>query len=93
MTDGPAYWRVFNALARVVATLFTIAGVLFLLTGLAFSSGSDRVIELWVSGFLIVVGILMLRVKPFRPDLDGLESAFREPSTKERSWWTGDPKS
>jgi hypothetical protein len=83
----------FKALARVVAALFAIGGSLLLFTTPIFASGSDKVIELWLSGFFTLAGILMLRVKPFRPDLDGLASGFREPGTQERSWWTGDPKS
>jgi hypothetical protein len=83
------YWRAFNVLAWVVASLFLAAGVFGVLSALIAWQEGDSVVTLCVSGLIAVAGFFMLRAKAYRPDLDGYDSAFRETNVQGRSWWTG----
>jgi Na+/H+ antiporter NhaA len=94
MSYGRFHWRMFNVLARILGIGFLMAGCIGLL-GFAFSesqTGGDSLIVILASVFAAVVGVLMIRVKPFRPDLDGYASAVGQPRSRARTWWTGEPK-
>ena len=84
------YWRLFNIAARVVGILFLTHSMLVLYSVIVNPTRS------WwwtlAAGLFGLCGFLTLRVKAFRPDLDGPESAFGHTETEARTWWTGDSK-
>jgi hypothetical protein len=88
------HWRIFNVVARLWGIGFLLAGLLGLPQVLFFKSPppSDDGLVLAVSLFAVVVGVLVIRVRPYRPDLDGYASAFKSTYERQRTWWTGEPK-
>ena len=95
LSQSPWPWRIVNVLARLTGIAFFLVGLYGLLTfALLASRGNDSTaaVGLVAFGFALLVGVLVLLVKPFRPDLDGLESALGAATPRRRSWWTGEPK-
>jgi hypothetical protein len=91
------HWRIFNMGARLFGLLAVVAGAIGIVSGLVdFETNSpnvgDPVVGLGVGALLIFMGVLFLRVRPFRPDLlkDGWTLASL--ATARRSFWTGEPK-
>ena len=81
------HWRTFNVLARLFGVGFLVVGLfgLFQLLFVRAQGEGDVVLVLAICSFAVVVGILVILVKPYRPDLETQTSA-------RRTWWTGEPK-
>jgi hypothetical protein len=88
------HWRLFNVLARILGIGFLLFGCIGLLQATfgSLPAGGDAPIVIFVCVLVAVVGVLMIRVKPYRPDLDGYASTFRISQSGTRTWWTGEPK-
>lgn len=96
------FWRLFNALARLCGLAFTGGGVTVILATLLASESAppDRAerLTIYLVGTVVsLLGLAMLRVRAFRPDLGDIEplldpAGARGNSSSARSWWTGDPK-
>jgi hypothetical protein len=88
-------WRIFNVLARLTGIVFLFNGLFGVLSfTLVASHCFDSTVAVGLSafGFACVVGVLTMLVKPYRPDLDALQSAPRANAPRRRTWWTGEPK-
>ena len=104
MYDEARHWRLVNRMARVFGIAAVLAGVAF--AGAAFqhimqpdpaahvpsASGSAATDAIAVSVFTLVVGILFLLVKPYRPDLRKDKNPEDASKVQRFSWWTGEPK-
>jgi len=86
------HWRTFNLLLRIMGILWVLGGVGFILWSIYFlfepappnanylvGPAVDYAV---VGTFVIVVGVLCLKLEPYRPDLGAVEGPYR--------WWTGD---
>ena len=94
MSYARFHWRMFNVLARILGIGFLLFGCIGLFQAAfgGFPAGGDAPIVFFACVFAAVVGVLMIRVKPYRPDLDGYASTFGVPQAGARTWWTGDPR-
>ena len=94
MSYSRRHWRTFNVLARLTGIGFLVGGLVGL-SQILFANvapGEYVVLTFGVSCFAVLVGVLMILVKPYRPDLDGYASAFRTTEARRRTWWTGEPQ-
>ena len=82
------YWRVFNIGMRLVGSGFAAVGLVLIITHPG-DSGSERAVGIVVSAVVMLLGIGLLLVRPYRPDLG--DAAWGQPP-RGRSWLTGDPK-
>ena len=84
------YWRLFNVLVRLVSLAFIVGAMTSLVVTLV---GKEKAVfwALVLSFFLGGMGVLMLRARAFRPDIDGYGVAFGSRPKEHRRWWTGDP--
>jgi hypothetical protein len=97
---------------RIFALILALVGLAFIVSGIPLfagvlydpdpgSSPGQSVLFVLVGTASLVVGVAMMRRRPFRPDLGdvswwagrggGYNSATAR-GTEPRSWWTGDPK-
>ena len=109
-TPGPRLWRALNVLQRVAGFSATVTGVIFgtwavwsllnPVAALPADPSADprlgRFVVLAFAGVLLALGAVLLRARPYRPDLgDSLSSGHdlraTRPSDPLRRWWTGDP--
>jgi hypothetical protein len=67
-----AYWKTFNALARVVGAGFMVVGSIVAVFGIGSRDGLTVVVALVV----VPLGVLLVRARPYRPDLG--EAPFSE---------------
>ena len=96
------FWRLFNALARLCGLAFAAGGItLIVATVLSRSDTSlgrtEETITYLAGATVSLLGLAMLRVRAFRPDLGDIEPLLdpfgaRGNSQIPRTWWTGDPK-
>ena len=99
------YWRLYNILVRVLGASALVAGIVFvgwgavrlLQMGLQPSEGTPGLMLLLVGLISAGLGVTILGVPTYRPDLgdpvwqfDPLGSKSRKAPTVRRSWWTGD---
>ena len=110
-TPGPRVWRTLNVLQRIAGVGAAGTGIIFggwAIWYLAHptvpleirSFPSDprlaRAAVLAFAGVLLALAGVLLRARPYRPDLgDSLASGHELRASKstdsQRSWWTGDP--
>ena len=103
------HWRLFNILIRVfgiVAVLFGVSSVVAGTYYAVYPSAAEgmETLGLPASALSVLVGILcgaigvsVLRVSPYRPDLGDAAWTFsvhtgQKSGNQPRSWWTGEPK-
>ena len=97
------HWRFFNVLARLCGIGFIVGGGtialrgIYLLTGVGSLSTGEASpgVAVAVGLPVIVVGVVLLRLSPFRPDLGDSPFSFSlslHGSNAKRKWWTGDPE-
>ena len=90
MSYATRHWRIFNVLARVFGLGSIFTGFIAAASGVSAALHPPAPNELGVVGcsvmaaFLLTIGVLFLRVRPYRPDVMSQEAS---------SWWTGEPKS
>ena len=94
MSYATFHWRMFNVSMRLVGMWFVLGGAGFLARALVYKfapasagiptlSGSPAV-DFAAAGLIaLVIGVVSLKVRPYRPDLS--KSAAR------LNWWNGDP--
>jgi hypothetical protein len=92
--------RLLGVLAMAVGVVMAVGGLDHLLRGGAGSSDgtpvsrADAIAIAFAGLFGAVVGMALLRARPYRPDLG--DHAFGQPSAEQvhqrRNWWTGDLK-
>lgn len=112
MTYARIHWSVFNVLVRLFGIMSTITSLVFIGWSAVFALYPEKTTDvsdagfgaapLFLTGGLVctVVAIVLLRARPYRPDLGDSVWGFRTnklPSQTGRatlrSWWTGEPKS
>ena len=102
------HFRLFNVLARLFGLMAVLAAVNGAVAGIYHTvyppteyietlGLPEGLMDFLVSVFFATIGILILRVKPYRPDLgDGawtlLVGKSGETTEQRRSWWTGEPR-
>lgn len=108
-TPGPRLWRALNILQRIAGFGAVAAGLIFgtwavwqmLSPGPVAADFSQdprlaRAAVLAFGAVLLALGAVLLRARPYRPDLgDPLASGHDLRATRStdprRRWWTGDP--
>lgn len=98
MTPDPTLWKAFNVQLRLLGIGALFAGVVTFVTyGLGWPAipgepASPSPIALIGGGFITLLGLGFLMLKPYRPDLGdrGLPLNPFRPAIPRR-WWTGDP--
>jgi hypothetical protein len=110
-TPNPVVWRALNVLQRVAGisaaasgTIFTCWAVWFLLYPSMMPDvpqlSPDRRLSqfavLAFAGVLLSLAAVLLRARPYRPDLGdslaaGQDLRSSRPAEPQRHWWTGDP--
>ena len=108
-TPGPRLWRALNILQRIAGFGAMAAGLIFGTWAIwqivsqgavAPDSSQDprlaRAAVLAFGAVLLALGAVLLRARPYRPDLgDPLASGHDLRATRStdspRDWWTGDP--
>ena len=108
MSYETAHWRTFNRFVRVFGLLALFVGGCLVWGSIAIwwdgrlktlradaPSRTDD-LALFIAGIVaIVIGVSLLRARPYRPDLG--DSAFGRPTaymtSEQRLWWTGDRRS
>jgi hypothetical protein len=109
-TPGPWLWRALNVLQRVAGFGATATGVIFGAWAIwhILSPGAPappdvpqdpslaRAAVLAFAAVLLALGAVLLRARPYRPDLgdplaSGHELRATRPTDPPRRWWTGDP--
>ena len=104
--------KVVQIMRRIFALMLALVGMAFLLSGIPLFAGvlydpepssfpGQSVVFVLVGIASLMLGVAMMRRRPFRPDLGdvswwagragGYDSATAR-GTEPRSWWTGDPK-
>ena len=108
MSYETAHWRTFNRFVRVFGLLALLVGGCFVCGSIAIwwdgrfqtlyvdaPSRTDDVALLIAGVVAIAIGVSLLRVRPYRPDLG--DAAFGPPTgyvtSEQRLWWTGDRRS
>ena len=93
------HWRLFNVLARAFGLMSIFAGLAFVASAVFYAlhpddagnvrtlSGSAALEFTVGAAFCLAMGILFLKVRPYRPDISSQETLTS------RSWWTGEPRS
>lgn len=107
MSYETTHWRAFTRFIRILGLVALFVGGVFVWGSLTIAwngtyqtlradapSRADA-IGLFVAGVVaIAIGVLLVRVRPYRPDLG--DAAFGRPSAyqlgQQRQWWTGDPR-
>jgi hypothetical protein len=101
------HWSIFNIWARVVGIGFGITSVVGIVSGFGDAFYPQNVANrpegptaailtsLGLGLFLGLLSFALLRIRPYRPDLDPtLRLQMKsQPATLRQSWWTGLPKS
>jgi len=95
----PTHWRLFNVMLRLLGLGATFSGAIAFVTvglGLPALGGAGPVRNLaglLSGGFLSLLGLGFLMLKPYRPDLGDEGAPFSpfRPTSSPRRWWTGDP--
>ena len=82
------YWRLFNFAVRLLGMGFAAVGLVLIITHPG-DSGSERSVGIVVGAVVVLLGIGLLLVRPYRPDLG--DAALGQPP-QGRSWLTGDAK-
>jgi hypothetical protein len=109
-TPGPGLWRALNVLQRIAGFGATATGVIFggwavwflvnpgapLPADLPADPRLARLAVLAFAAVLLALGAVLLRARPYRPDLgDSLAAGHDLRATRStdplRRWWTGDP--
>lgn len=70
------YWKLFNALGRIVGFLFFIGGLIIGIYGLILlrNPQTDAWLIIIISSVTVVLGILVMKAKPYQPrDSEGLK--------------------
>ena len=76
--------RIFNVLARLLGLGSCLVGLVGLVSALLeLWAGRNPLPEFVIAILVSGIGIAFLRVRPYRPDLKGLQP---------RGWWTGEPR-
>ncbi|MBK6422680.1 MAG: hypothetical protein IPI38_08300 [Gemmatimonadetes bacterium] len=94
----PFHWRAFNVMLRLLGIGATFSGVIaFVTVGLGLPPMGDgpplrNTAGLLSGGFLGLLGLGFLMLKPFRPDLGDVGAPLSPLRTVQgrRRWWTGD---
>jgi hypothetical protein len=114
------HWRLITKLSRVLGIAFILGGLVFPAEGIYLARNLDepfdvngvedhsvepRLIETAVGCVVAFLGVGLLAVRPYRPDLGDRNALDRfidpfdtfgerkaEPYRGARAWWTGDPK-
>ena len=108
-TPGPALWRALNILQRIAGFSAIATGVIFAAWSIwhILNSGTPvnlgvpedprlaRAVALAFAAVLLALGAVLLRARPYRPDLgDSLASGHDLRASRStdppRRWWTGD---
>lgn len=104
MYNEAPHWRLVNRLARCFGIAAVLAGIAFAGTALHYikhpdqaanvpsASGSAATDAIAVAVFALVIGVLFLLVKPYRPDLRKDNNALHAGPVQRFSWWSGEPK-
>ncbi len=95
----PGHWRLFNVMLRLLGLGATFSGAIAFVTvglGIPALGGGEPVRNLaglFSGGFLGLLGLGFLMLKPYRPDLGDEGAPFNpfRPAPRPRRWWTGDP--
>ena len=93
----PFHWRAFNVMLRLLGIGATFSGVIaFVTVGLGLPPMGDgpplrNTAGLLSGGFLGLLGLGFLMLKPFRPDLGDVGAPLSPLRTVQgrRRWWTG----
>lgn len=102
------HWSAFNIVGRLIGIMAGIVAVCFVAWGVYFllrpeesrsidTGGiAEGALDLLFGAFSGAVSVLLLIVRPYRPDLGDRAWTWRAgkflPSSERRSWWTGTPK-
>ena len=98
------YWRVVNVLVRVFGIMCFIVGIIFIITtiilfsnekafGNISTASGNAPIEMGIASLIcLVLGVLFVSVKAYRPDLSGSEKNNKKINNSKASWWTGELK-
>jgi hypothetical protein len=108
MSYETAHWRAFNRFVRAFGLVALFVGVCLVWSSItrcwngtcqparADAPRPAEAVAMFVVGLgAIAMGVALVRVRPYRPDLG--DDAFGRPTqyqaSPERQWWTGDPRS